>query len=81
MLCALLKHIDTLWLYYECFPKLLRLMRQRLVHIWGGPMDEARVLAFLMLRRFLLASLSSKENKMEKLLKVSSQLVEYVYPR
>ena len=71
MVCALLRHIDGLWTYYSCFPKLSRILERRLVVVWGGGMDEARVLAFLVLRRMVIASLSSKQNRREKLLKVS----------
>ena len=70
MVCALLRHIDGLWTYYLCFPKLSRLMERRLVMIWGGGSDEARVLSFLILRRIVIASTHTKQERMEKLLKV-----------
>ena len=75
MVCALLRHIDGLWTYYLCFPKLGRLMERRLVIIWGGSSDEARVLSFLILRRIVIASPHTKQERMEKLLKVCMQLV------
>ena len=71
MVCALLRHIDGLWCYYLCFPKLSRLMERRLVRIWGAGSDEARVLAFLILRRIVISSSTAKQDRMKKLLKVS----------
>ena len=70
MVCALLRHIEGLWIYYCCFPKLSRHLSKLLVKTWsqGNSEDGATVLSFLILRKVYITMNSRKQ---EDLLKVS----------
>ncbi|XP_019862015.1 PREDICTED: nucleolar complex protein 2 homolog isoform X1 [Amphimedon queenslandica] len=70
MVCALLRHVEGLWIYYCCFPKLSRLLCKHLIKIWshgGSPgEDGTTVLSFLILRKIFI---SMNYHKQEDLLK------------
>lgn len=66
MICAILRHIEGIWIYFCCFPKLSRLLSHDLIKIWSERQEEAAVLAYLILRK-LITTLN--EYKIEDLMK------------
>ena len=68
MICAILRHIEGIWIYFCCFPKLSRLLSHDLIKIWSERQEEAAVLAYLILRK-LMTTLN--EYKIEDLMKVN----------
>lgn len=54
MQCSVLKQIQTLSIYFVCFPKLLRKLNKVLVAKWCSGDNHVQVLAFLCLRRIVL---------------------------
>ena len=74
MVCALLRHIEHLWIYYCCYPKLSRLLSKLLINVWSESREEAAVIAFLILRKIYL---SFNEHKKQETLKVCVHLMSY----
>ena len=54
MLCALLKHIQTMSEYYICYPKLAKRLRRVLIKSWSEGESHVQVMAFMVLRRITL---------------------------
>lgn len=54
MLCALLKHIQTMAEYCICCPKLAKRLRRMLVKSWSEGESHVQVMAFMVLRRITL---------------------------
>lgn len=49
-LTILLKHCQTLCVFYACFPKISKMLLKRLVRMWSSGEEHVRVLAFLCIR-------------------------------
>ncbi len=54
MQCLVLKQVQTMLIYYLCFPKILKRLNKCLVEKWSAGENHVQVLAFLALRKLVL---------------------------